>query len=146
MKKLLLKIKNSSRRGFTVAEVAVALAVIVIISGAMLIFVASQAKVEARTVHTIEATNIAENAIECFRYMEFDGDDQDYQDYLGLLKKANPDAQISGENPFTVTKNGLTVNISITNDTEKNTTTIAINAEVNGETILGTTTFTKASP
>ena len=135
MKKLLLKIKNSSRRGFTVAEVAVALAVIVIISGATLIFVASQAKVEARTVHTIEATNIAENAIECFRYSN-DVDE---------FEKTMPGLEKSADGIYTVTKNGLTVYIRIINEEEKNTSTIEISAKTNSDTILDKTTFTKAS-
>lgn len=56
------------RRGFSVAEVIVALAVVVIVSAAATSLIVSHAKLEATTVEMVTAANIAENAIECYRY------------------------------------------------------------------------------
>ena len=98
MKKLLLKIKNSSRRGFTVAEVAVALAVIVIISGATLVFVASQAKVEARIK---ELEELIQNA-------EINNDDDMDESVVGLGSFVK------------VVKNGVEVEYSIVGSNEAN--------------------------
>lgn len=127
MKRIISKIKNI-RRGFTVAEVAVALTVIVIVSAASMTLIAMQARVETRAVQTIEATNIAENAIECFMYAG--------ADFENVFK--GYDLVEDEENNYTVTKEGMTVNITI------NGNTIKINAEnAKGETILGTTTYTK---
>lgn len=60
--------KARMRRGFSVAEVIVALAVVVIVSAAATSLIVSHAKLEATTVEMVTAANIAENAIECYRY------------------------------------------------------------------------------
>ena len=73
MKKLFLRLKTKTagkRGGFSLAEVVVSLAVITIICTSALSFISAQVRAEAKAVATIEATNIAENAIECFRYAE----------------------------------------------------------------------------
>ena len=57
-----------SRRGISMVEVIVALTVIVIVSAAALSLITAHTHLEARTAQTIEATNIAENAVECFRF------------------------------------------------------------------------------
>ena len=125
--------KKNSRRGFTVAEVVIALTVIVIVSGASMSLVAMQANNEAKAVATIEATNIAENAIECFRYAQNTG--ADFEDVFNYPEEM-PD--LEGTGPYTVTKDGVTVNIEIVDNT------ITISAKnAKDETILGTTTYTK---
>lgn len=134
MKKVISNIKKKCR-GFTVAEVVVALTIIVIVSGASMTLIAMQARNEVRAVQTIEATNIAENAIECFRYAP--------EDFKNTFKQSGYILAGDGtaENPYTVTKDGVTVNIKIVgNKIEIN----AINAK--GDTILGTTTYTKQEP
>ena len=74
MKKIFGKIfrlpidEKSSRGGFTLVEVVVALAVIVIVTGISIGVVSVDNKTHVETVDMIEATNIAENAIECFRF------------------------------------------------------------------------------
>ena len=57
-----------TRGGFTLAEVVVALAVIVIVTAAAMTLISSQLTLELETIQTVEAANIAENAIECFRF------------------------------------------------------------------------------
>lgn len=131
MKKVISNIKKKCR-GFTVAEVVVALTIIVIVSGASMTLIAMQARNEVRAVQTIEATNIAENAIECFRYA------QDTEGFVNAFNLPEKMPDLSGNGPYTVTKDGVTVNIKIVeNKIEIN----AINAK--GDTILGTTTYTK---
>ena len=65
-----------SRRGISMVEVVVALTVIVIVSAAALSLITAHTHLEARTAQTIEATNIAENAVECFR---FDSTEEDFK-------------------------------------------------------------------
>ena len=50
------------------AEVIIALPVIVIISAAAVVLISAQIRTETRAARTVTATNMAENAIECFRY------------------------------------------------------------------------------
>ena len=134
MKKVISNIKKN-RRGFTIAEVIVALTVIIIVSGATLMLVASQANAETVAIQTIEATNIAENAIECFRYANGDVDK-----FKNAFNSPETMPDLQGEAPYTVKKDGLTVSIRIAGNT---ITVSATNAS--GKTILGTTTYTKAS-
>ena len=137
MKKLISKLKEKSRRGFTVAEVVVALTIIVLVSGASMTLIAMQARNEVRAVQTIEATNIAENAIECFIYA-----DGEIGKFEGAFANSGYTLTgVQGSGSYTVTKDGVTVNIKIVeNKIEIN----AINAK--GDTILGTTTYTKQEP
>ena len=112
MKKLISKLKNKSSRGFTVAEVVVALTIIVLVSGASLLTFAVQARVEAKTAQTFEATNIAENAIECFIYANGE---------IGKFEEAFENSGYTldnGENSgsYTVTRGGVTAEINIVNN------------------------------
>ena len=66
---------EGSRRGFTIVELVIALSVIVIVSGISIGVVAVNNKTYGETIDMIEATNIAENAIECFRYAVNNPDD-----------------------------------------------------------------------
>lgn len=56
----------TSRRGFSLTEVVVGMTVILIVSAATLTTILSHMNFEKTIVQTIEATNIVENAIECF--------------------------------------------------------------------------------
>ena len=66
---------SRSRRGFTLVEVVVALVIIVLVSGISIGVVTVNNKAHAETIDMIEATNIAENAIECFRFAVNNPDD-----------------------------------------------------------------------
>ena len=59
---------SRSRSGFTLVEVVVALVIIVLVSGISIGVVSIDNKTHYETIDMIEATNIAENAIECFRF------------------------------------------------------------------------------
>lgn len=67
--------KNKSRGGFTIVELVIALSLIVIVSAAVTSMIASDNRVYTQSINTIEATNVAENAIECFRFAENTGGD-----------------------------------------------------------------------
>ena len=62
--------KVNSRKGFTIAELVVAMAIILIVSATAIATINTQNTVHLRTMQTVEATNMAENAIECFRYAD----------------------------------------------------------------------------
>ena len=143
MKKVISNIKKN-RRGFTVVEVIVALTVIIIVSGATLMLVASQANAETIAIQTIEATNIAENAIECFRYAN--GDVGKFKDTFNSLENM-PDLQSEGpEGSYTIKKDGLTVTVSIIIDKIAGNTITVSATNASGKTILGTTTYTTKAP
>ena len=62
------KKKRDLRRGFTVAEVIIALTVILIVSAAAAVLTVAQVRAETKAARTITATNMTENAVECFRF------------------------------------------------------------------------------
>ena len=63
-----------SRKGVTVAEVVVALAIIAVISGATMTMFLLSAEVESKSVAALNVKNAAENAIECFRFARANAD------------------------------------------------------------------------
>jgi prepilin-type N-terminal cleavage/methylation domain-containing protein len=71
-----MKIRRSStksarsRRGISLVEVIVALAVIAIISTAALSLVISSARVDANSLRSTQVMMAAENALECYRFAE----------------------------------------------------------------------------
>ena len=60
--------QKHSRRGFTIVELVVTLTLIVLVSVISIGVVAVNNKAYGETIDMIEATNIAENAVECFRF------------------------------------------------------------------------------
>ena len=79
--------KNKKKRGFSLAETAVALAVIAIVSGAAMSMVLSSADIEGGTMLTSYVINDAENVVDCFRYAGT------ATEFYTVLEKANPDRQ-----------------------------------------------------
>ena len=80
-------LKKSGKRGFSLAEVIVALAVIVVVSAAALSLVSSHARLERKSVETIEAAEIAESVIEVFRWWKNNGGEFDeVLSEIGLAK------------------------------------------------------------
>ena len=60
--------KNKSRRGITLTETVIGIAIITLISAATLTLMLSQAKMRRKTVEVMEATAIAENVLECYAH------------------------------------------------------------------------------
>lgn len=133
MRKLFSKAtKKRGRRGFSVAEVVVAIAVIVIVSASAITFIGVQTRAEAKAVASIEATNIAENAIECFRFAKKHGSGGAESHIFETFMATDCGYTLVGDGPYTVTKNGATVTISISENT------IEINAFAGEKEILQT--------
>ena len=69
--------RGNSKGGFTIVELVVAMSIIFIVSAVAIGIINTQNDYHRRTAQTVEATNMAENAIECFRYTDnrddFDG-------------------------------------------------------------------------
>lgn len=85
-------IKKSGKRGFSLAEVIVALAVIVIVSSAALSLISSHSRLEREAIETIEAAEIAESVIESFRWYKNNSEEFDSEEFdrvlsaIGLIK------------------------------------------------------------
>lgn len=62
--------KLSARKGISLTEVVVALAVISIISAAALSLVISSANIEADVVRTMNVSAAADDVLDCFRYAD----------------------------------------------------------------------------
>lgn len=85
--------KNKKKRGFSLAETAVALAVIAIVSGAAMSMVLSSADIEGSTMLTSYVINDAENVVDCFRYADT------VEEFYIVLNKANP-SETGGTNSW----------------------------------------------
>ena len=110
-----LNSKRNRKRGFTVVELVVALAVILIVSATAIGLVNTQNTIYLRTMQTTEATNMAENAIECFRFAG--KNDESFED---LFEKTGYDLQpetVDGATVYTVESNGMEVTITINGST-----------------------------
>ena len=135
MKRFAPKNKNRSRRGFSVAEVIVALTVIVIVSAAAMVLIGAQIRADANAARTVAATNMAENAIECFRYA---CDTAEGENIEVVFKTAfgteGCGYTVSGENgTYTATHNGLTCTVQIRRD--EKTADVAVTT-ASGETVV----------
>ena len=111
-----LNSKRNRKRGFTVVELVVALAVILIVSATAIGLVNTQNTIYLRTMQTTEATNMAENAIECFRFEGKNGESR----FEDLFEKTGYDLQpetVDGATVYTVESNGMEVTITINGST-----------------------------
>ena len=96
--------RNRSRRGISLVEVIVALAVITIISTAALSLVISSARVDANSLRSTRVMIAAENALECYRFS--DSEDE----FVALLRKTGDykkvdDAYVLTEKAYVITVN-----------------------------------------
>ena len=62
--------RSNSKGGFAIVELVVAMSIIFIVSAVAIGIINTQNDYYRRTAQTVEATNMAENAIECFRYTD----------------------------------------------------------------------------
>lgn len=86
----LLKMRTD-KRGISLIEVVVALALIALISASAFALVISSLRVENSAVRSNTITFIADDAYDCFRYA------QDEEEFFSLLKKLNPDFVREGD-------------------------------------------------
>jgi prepilin-type N-terminal cleavage/methylation domain-containing protein len=121
-------IKN--RRGFTVVELVVAITIIVIVSATAIGLINTQNKIHQQTMQTVEATNMAENAIECFRVTS--GEAEFKVAYAKTFTdKARPTDLLNFET------NGMTVTITISENT------LTFKAVAAGDKIILEKSYTK---
>ena len=121
-------IKN--RRGFTVVELVVAITIIVIVSATAIGLINTQNKIHQQTMQTVEATNMAENAIECFRVTSSEA--EFVEAYAKTFTdKARPTDLLNFET------NGMTVTIIISENT------LTFKAVAAGDKIILEKSYTK---
>ena len=105
-----MKIRRSStkstrsRRGISLVEVIVALAVITIISTAALSLVISSARVDANSLRSTQVTIAAENSLECYRFTESEEEFAALLEKTGDYKKVD-DAYVLTEKAYVITVN-----------------------------------------
>lgn len=125
-----------SRKGLSLVEVMVALAVIAIISAAALSLVVSSSRLDAKSVKTAKVMMAAENALECFRYADDTGE------FKNLLNET--DAVYTSQDDKLVTNaNGYVIHITVVG---KELTFIAYETDEKGqktEDIIYNYKFTK---
>ena len=113
--------KILSRRGFSIVEVVVALAVVTIITAAMFPLLNSGTKLQEQSMRTFESANIAENAIECFRFAGGQNNvmfTNSLKTALGLsLDEQIPVVEINGKSYYCIDKGYYVVAINIANNT-----------------------------
>ena len=100
--------KRNARRGFCVAEVIVALAVIVTVSAAALTLIFAQIRTDTEAASVFAATNMAENAVECFRFA------RDTKEDLGELLERCGYSVSFADGRYTAERDGVFGEITVT--------------------------------
>ena len=92
---------NTKRKknGFSIAEVVIALSIIVIVSIASLSIISSSASARKNAVNKTEAQNFAENLLECFKVSD---SLENFCDYVNFAEGAELVNGETDENGFTV--------------------------------------------
>ena len=108
--------KMRSKRAFTLVEVVVAMAVIVLITAATIGLIASNTKAQIKIANDIYAANITENAIECFKYAGADGFEFKSV-FFGKVLGYDEENYPQEEGEYNFESNGVTVTITINGDT-----------------------------
>jgi prepilin-type N-terminal cleavage/methylation domain-containing protein len=97
-----------SRRGISLVEVVVALAVITIISAAALSLVISSARVDANSLRSTQVMIAAENSLECYRFAKSE------EKFAELLEKTGDYKKVDGAYVLTEKAYVITVNYTDT--------------------------------
>lgn len=114
------KAASGQRRGFSLAEVAVALAVIVLISAATMSLVAMASKVDGQAAYTTGVNEYAESTLDCFRWADNSVDFEDAVDVLGFKPMeapaeggTDPAADSSNDHWYVLTGEGYRIEIRV---------------------------------
>ena len=99
--------RNRSRRGISLVEVVVALAVITIISAAALSLVISSARVDANSLRSTQVMIAAENSLECYRFAGSD------EEFAALLEKTGDYKKVDGA--YVMTEKAYVITVNYTN-------------------------------
>ena len=131
---------RNGKRGFTMVELVISLTIIGIVTLASIGIISAQTRVNVLTNQTIEATNMAENAIECFRYaVNVGGDEETFKQVFEPT--LDGDTLTPTANGYQFVKNGLTVNIALDFVSEEKTIHITVE-DSSGDNIIDET-YTK---
>lgn len=140
------KVNFKRARGFTLIELVVAIAMILIVSGAGVLLVTTQTRVDAQANQAIEATNISENAIDCFRFAVNDPENTDKEKVIAAFKAALENTGIDIGNhengKFSFENDKTTIEITITQNGD-NSYTIHIYAKDSFDKEIIDETYTK---
>lgn len=101
--------KVSARKGMSLVEVVVALAVIAIISSAAFSLVLSSANLEADAVRTTAVSAAADDVLDCFRYAD------DLEEFELAIKKLD-EYQNKGDGQYELNKPNYTVYVNVEDD------------------------------
>ena len=110
---------REGKGGFTMVELVVALVIIAIVSLATVSLIITQNNLNLKSTQVIEATNVAENAIECFRFaVKTDNGDNNFKpEFIEAFNKTG--YTLEGDGPYELNVHGATVNIEIVDNTIK---------------------------
>ena len=95
--------KNNRRKGITMVEVVVALAMIMVVSASTLTVVMTSINVEENAVQSIALKNDATGVLNCFRYAESN------EEFLNVLQKLGPYEYNNATGEYTCRLKGLLV-------------------------------------
>jgi prepilin-type N-terminal cleavage/methylation domain-containing protein len=98
-----------ARKGFSLVEVIVALAVIAIISTAAFSLVLSSAKLEADAVRTTAVSAAAEDVLDCFRYADSN------EEFFAAICKLD-EYQTTDDGQYVLNKPNYTVYVNVDGD------------------------------
>ena len=107
MTKLILKLRD--RKGITMTEVIVAMAMVLIITGAAISLLISSLQFDEKYKSQIYAYTACESAVNCMRYTDSTDDLNKYLPLLGFEK--------TEENTYVLSSNAQDVKVSIQGDT-----------------------------
>ena len=108
------KQKRNNRSGFTIVELIVSLTLIVLVSAVAISVVTIDTRTYKEAIDMVEATNVAENAVECFRFAENTG-----ENFETLFVKTLSEGQKmeGGGDSYIVSFDDVKVSISISGNT-----------------------------
>ena len=125
--------RGNSKGGFTIVELVVAMSIIFIVSAVAIGIINTQNDYHRRTAQTVEATNMAENAIECFRYTD-NGDD--FDDAFAATFTVVP------MNLYHFKISGMEITLTLNYDTDPDTLTF-VARDIKSEEIILEQSYTK---
>ena len=133
-------LNREGKGGFTMVELVVALVIIAIVSLATVSLIITQNNMNQKATQVIEATNVAENAIECFRFAVNDENDTIRSFYDAFVKTGYVDTEEydSPSDNYILDVHGATIEITIVGNK------ITIDAKASdGDIIIDNKSYTK---
>ena len=105
--------KRTNKRGFTVAEIVIAMAVVVLVTATALTTVLTTRNAERNVLQNADALRFAENAWECFKASE---NEQDFLTAITFAEGVTPEGE-AGNYTFPSSEYGYTASLTLSGDT-----------------------------